>query len=603
MEAKQTNPDNAILKAALEYLNNHKSIIPVGDNKVPLIKWKEFQSRLPTVEEVTRWFTQWPTAGIGFLTGKINDVTVADCDTPLLFEEINETIPEHTMTVTQKTPSQGGHFLFRYTEDVQQSQTENKNEIHIRNDGGFIRIAPTPGYTLSEKLETTDWLDPVPEEIKGLLNHNGTGKVTEGISTFQEEKARILQGVPEGSRDWDTFRYASSCIARGMNKEETLTLCLSLNRKHIPPLSEKEIEVKVYSAWETHQRNHLGAGQNLITKVDPRKRGDGKSLYEILAQPKEEEKYIVKPLLSRGDKGFVVSSYKMGKTLFLMQLALCLATGTAFLGMDVKPAKVLYVRFELKDSRFNDRLSLMTAGLGGQDRIQVQPYFEMARGFNIQSDSDYRWLMGLVEKYQAEVLILDPFYKMIPFDLKDTANAKPVIDRLDSITGTYPDLLTVIAHHLRKAGADEKNNWDQSYGPMFYFADADFQIRIKAKHREKTEFTLDVISNDAPVEPFMFKRDETTLLYSVPDMMGDYEGTVLEYIEQNTPGKIATLDWMMQEIGFTQRQAKSLIDRLITQDKILETKAGRGGKKFLQIAGSELQSELQSITPISDLKS
>jgi hypothetical protein len=59
----------------------------------------------------------------------------------------------------------------------------------------------------------------------------------------------------------------------------------------------------------------------------------------------------------------------------------------------------------------------------------------------------------------------------------------------------------------------------------------------------------------------------------------------------------------MQEIGFTQRQAKSLIDRLITQDKILETKAGRGGKKFLQIAGSELQSELQSITPISDLKS
>ena len=47
------NPDEIIEKAITDQC------------KVPTIKWKEYQSRLPTEAEVRDWFTNWPDANIG----------------------------------------------------------------------------------------------------------------------------------------------------------------------------------------------------------------------------------------------------------------------------------------------------------------------------------------------------------------------------------------------------------------------------------------------------------------------------------------------------------------------------------------------------------
>jgi len=76
---------------------------------------------------------------------------------------------------------------------------------------------------------------------------------------------------------------------------------------------EKEVEIKVNSAYKMQRENHPGdEPQNLITKAEFRQRGDGKSLREILRQPPEEEKYVVKPLLSLEDKGFVPVTHSVG---------------------------------------------------------------------------------------------------------------------------------------------------------------------------------------------------------------------------------------------------------------------------------------------------
>ena len=52
---------DATLNAALEYLDEGLSVIPIhAETKRPAIKWRDYQSRLPTEEEVTDWFTTWP---------------------------------------------------------------------------------------------------------------------------------------------------------------------------------------------------------------------------------------------------------------------------------------------------------------------------------------------------------------------------------------------------------------------------------------------------------------------------------------------------------------------------------------------------------------
>jgi len=61
-------------KVALDYLTRGISVIPVGFDKRPLIKWAEFQERRATVEEVETWWKNWPDAQIGIVTGKISSL-------------------------------------------------------------------------------------------------------------------------------------------------------------------------------------------------------------------------------------------------------------------------------------------------------------------------------------------------------------------------------------------------------------------------------------------------------------------------------------------------------------------------------------------------
>lgn len=301
-----------------------------------------------------------------------------------------------------------------------------------------------------------------------------------------------------------------------------------------------------------------------------RSRGNGKSLSEILSEPEQKEKYLVKPIFSRGDKGYVVSTYKMGKTLFLTQLALSLSMRVPFLGFEIpEAAKVLYIRFELKDSRFKKRLQAMVTGMGGISNVKVEPVFELTRGFNILAEKDFKWVVDLIRQHHAEVLIFDPFYKMVSLDLKDTANAMPLIRRFDVLIEMFPDLLIIIAHHLRKQSADDRDSWDMTYGPMFFFADMDFEVRLKAKHTKDPVFTFDHITNDVPVENFTFKRNPETLLYYVVNPETDHLEEILDYIQSCKTNKTGLKEWMMNSFGFSRRDAASVIERLLIDKKIV----------------------------------
>jgi hypothetical protein len=73
------------LKYALEYakLNNY-SIIPIGVNKKPLIKWQEYQERRASPKEIAAWWGEYEDANIGIVTGKISGITVIDIDNRIL---------------------------------------------------------------------------------------------------------------------------------------------------------------------------------------------------------------------------------------------------------------------------------------------------------------------------------------------------------------------------------------------------------------------------------------------------------------------------------------------------------------------------------------
>ena len=48
--------------------------------KSPLVPWKEYQKRLPTIEEVNHWFNTNPDANIGIITGRISKLVPVKLD-------------------------------------------------------------------------------------------------------------------------------------------------------------------------------------------------------------------------------------------------------------------------------------------------------------------------------------------------------------------------------------------------------------------------------------------------------------------------------------------------------------------------------------------
>ena len=58
-----------VIDAARDYRQRGLSVIPVGPDKKPLVKWDAFQDEPPHADQVDEWWTRWPEANVGIITG------------------------------------------------------------------------------------------------------------------------------------------------------------------------------------------------------------------------------------------------------------------------------------------------------------------------------------------------------------------------------------------------------------------------------------------------------------------------------------------------------------------------------------------------------
>ena len=101
------------IEAARSYIQQGYSILPVlpGDKR-PAVEWKQYQERLPTDAEIVEWWTKWPTANIGIITGRISGITVVDVDGAIGLSSINAQPIKPPATRVVKTPK-GWHLYYQ----------------------------------------------------------------------------------------------------------------------------------------------------------------------------------------------------------------------------------------------------------------------------------------------------------------------------------------------------------------------------------------------------------------------------------------------------------------------------------------------------------
>ncbi len=236
-----------ILKAALDYENQGLSIIPVKGDKKPYITWGEFQTRRASREEIQSWWTQWPSAMIGIVTGAISGICVIDIDTTKGREEISRYISDSLVMPTCQSPSGGQHLYFKTPEKPIGNNVGVIPGCDFRGEGGFIVSPPSangtgkayewlPGLSIGEVVPPA-----LPEPYISFINK----------SALKENRRRVTPLVTLftlGRRDNDLFHVANCLAKGGMPEGEVLQVLELLAQSCTPPFPKSEVKAKVESA-------------------------------------------------------------------------------------------------------------------------------------------------------------------------------------------------------------------------------------------------------------------------------------------------------------------------------------------------------------------
>lgn len=305
-----TNPPSYYLeKIESELAKNSIADDPVPDKeirqkcfidqcKIPLLKWKDYQDRLPETEEVVTWFTRWPSANIGVVTGKISNLVVFDLDSQKAFDyaKAQGGFPD---TVRVKT-GKGAHVWMQHPGFFVKPDVNKNLDMDIRGDGGFVVVPPSfhgsgsqyqwiKNYSLNniEIAPCSDWnIQYLKENATGKKKPaSKTSKVLKKSNTSSIQNSEISEliknGCKEGERNQGATKIAGSLIKTNKDTAVAWELFKIWNSRNYPPLAESELR-GVFDSIAALE------GQN--------------------KQTKEEIKIDISTLLDTQDK--IVSEYK-----------------------------------------------------------------------------------------------------------------------------------------------------------------------------------------------------------------------------------------------------------------------------------------------------
>lgn len=245
----------SLLETARDYLACGWAVIPLA-GKLPLVSWKEFQSRRPGQDELTTWFAgETHATGIGVVTGRISGLVVVDCDSR---QDAEFWQLEHgSSPLVVDTGGGGVHFYYALSGDELRNRVRLLGrQIDLRAEGGYVTAPPslhpsgaryvwrTCNYDKALPVFDAAWLKAADQEKKRAFN---PAAVPVRKAVAYVHKIHAVAG--EGGHN-ATFRAACKLRDAGLNKDEALAILSEWNETNAtPPWSAQELQHKIESAF------------------------------------------------------------------------------------------------------------------------------------------------------------------------------------------------------------------------------------------------------------------------------------------------------------------------------------------------------------------
>ena len=299
-----------------------------------------------------------------------------------------------------------------------------------------------------------------------------------------------------------------------------------------------------------------------------------------------ESSPIIPQLFDAGDKVVIIGQSKTRKSFFALQLALCLAASRSFLGFPaIQDTKVLIIQFEIRKNKYHARFNKLRTALSIEGHELTNLHIVNARGKKaFESIIEDR-----VQALRPNVIILDPFYKLMEGDENKSEDVKPILAFFDTISETY-GCAVIYVHHDKKGTSGDQQLTDRGSGSGVLARDFDSAIFLTPHKTDANGLVVEFIArNYPPIEPITvnwlessFGRSEALPLKQTKRSMNREPTTPISHyvekvkgllIEAGTNGiaeyPMSVFNEKLREASIDHRRWTAIKDQLL-MDNIIE---------------------------------
>ena len=224
------------------------SIIPLK-GKIPLCPHGSKDATKDRAQ-VESWWTKYPEANIGIVTGKDNGLLVIDVDQKPdqgkygaeSLRDLEKELGNLPETWTALTGSGGYHYFFKYPEghDIRNSASQLAPDLDVRAQGGYV-VAPPSVHPETGREYCWEY-DPVETELAELPDAWLQRLIQKKETT--NKTFTLPERIAKGARNEVLFKYGASLRATATPALRILSLLQAVNGSRCdPPLKDAEIKL------------------------------------------------------------------------------------------------------------------------------------------------------------------------------------------------------------------------------------------------------------------------------------------------------------------------------------------------------------------------
>ncbi len=302
-------------------------------------------------------------------------------------------------------------------------------------------------------------------------------------------------------------------------------------------------------------------------------------------------KPIVHGMLREGETMNIIASPKMGKSLLVSGLAISIATGMDWFGMNVEQGQVLHIDNELHVPTITDRYLKITKAMNLSHHLFSDNIDIVCHRGKLKDLVAMGSMFDKIEPGQYKLIIIDAFYRALPQDTDENDNGAiaSLYNRIDHYAAKLQCAFAMI-HHTSKGNQSGKAVTDVGAGAGSQSRAADTHLVIRP-HEEDDIVVLEAAVRSWPAMPPKALRlewplfvpteevDTSALLGSAKPKTKAVEVTMDEFIDEciaiNDPCSKRSIQYeAAQRLQLSERRFREMLDLALERESVIKIRNG-----------------------------